>query len=122
MPQTGLPSVLEGQFVGYFKDVGGKGVLDELPQGIKKGQAPGDDGHGGGLAAGDDEGVALGEFRGGADFEEGEFGGGGSGELGCGAAEEGRVLADAALEGEDADGEGGHLIWDVWGGDVDFWW
>lgn len=93
-----------------------------MPQGIKKTKAPGDDGHGGGLAAGDDEGVALRELRGGADFETGEFGGGGGVELGCGAAEEGRVLADAALKGEDADGEGGHWICEIWSGDVDFRW
>ncbi len=86
--------------------------LDKVSEGVEEAEAAGHDGHGGGLAAGDDQGVAEGEVGGGADFgeREGEFGGGGVWRLRVedvagGFAEEVEVLDHTALEGEDPDGD-----------------
>ena len=73
--------------------------FDELPQGFEEAAAGCYEGDGGGLAAGEDEGCAGGEFGGGADFDEFEIvvleGGG----VGGGALEEGDVFYEGALEG-----------------------
>ena len=83
--------------------------LDKVSEGVEEAEAAGHDGHGGGLAAGNDQGIAEGELRGGADFGEvkSEFGVGGVGWLGGedvvgGSAEKVEVLDYTALEGEDA--------------------
>ena len=109
--------------------------LDKVSEGVQETEAAGHDGHGGGLAAWDDQGVADGELWGGADFGKVkcEFGGGG---VGCwggedvvgGSAEEVEVLNYTALEGEDADCDvfghfgRGLVLWFNSDGMVVWWW
>lgn len=96
-------------------------ALDKVPQRVKQAQPARDDGHGGALAAGDDQGVALLQLLGRAHLGEGELerillsfllvlllgrGGGGGDDVVGGPAQQRQVLDDAALEGQDADGDG----------------
>lgn len=96
-------------------------ALDKVPQRVKQAQPARDDGHGGALAAGDDQGVALLQLLGRAHLGEGELerillsfllvlllgrGRGGGDDVVGGPAQQRQVLDDAALEGQDADGDG----------------
>jgi hypothetical protein len=88
-------------------------ILDKVSQRVEKAEPAGHDGHGGGLAAGDDQRVALGELRRGAHLDEGEvypvvgrWLGLRSEDVSRGLAQQVEMLDYAALQGENADGDG----------------
>ena len=83
-------------------------ILYEIPELVEKISLPRDEGYRGALATGDDERIARRQRRRGAHLDKGEARAVGRRlEMLGGAPEEGEVLGEAALQAEDADGEGG---------------